>query len=170
VVPIRRNGVRPRVVSVTYARRAELSAGTAFNSELSRGVAGLQGMYVNADDPAPDYTRVLGAAAAADVVVIGAYVNITSETATAEAPRAFVDFTRAVVATGKPVVVVSFGTPYLLNQVPFAPAYAVAWGGTASSQRAAARALLGEIEISARLPISIPPYLGVGAGVLRARQ
>jgi beta-N-acetylhexosaminidase len=166
VVPIRRGAARPRVLSVTYARRAELSAGTTFQAELSQGAA-VTSQYVNAEDPAPDYEHVLGAAAQADVVIIGSYVNITSQTATASAPRAFVEFTRQVVETGKPVIVVSFGTPYLLSQIPFVPAYGVAWGGTPSSQRAAARAVLGDAAISARLPISIPPLLPVGAGVTR---
>jgi beta-N-acetylhexosaminidase len=167
-VPIARTGVRPRVLSVTYARRADLGAGTTFNAMLSRGAA-LQAQYVDADDPSPDYQRVLAAAAASDVVVIGSYVNITSETATASAPRAFVEFARQLTDTGRPVVVVSFGTPYLLNQVPFVPAYAVAWGSTPSSQRAAARALLGEAAITGRLPISIAPLLPVGGGLQRAR-
>ena len=168
-VPLRTASSRPRVLAVTYARRSELSAGTAFASELARG-ATVREQYVNADDPVPDYSRVLAAAAQADVVVIGSYVNITSETATADAPRAFVEFTRQVMATGKSVVVITFGTPYLLSQIPFVPAYAVAWGGTASSQRAAARALLGLTAITAHMPISIPGLLRTGAGVQRERH
>ncbi|MGQ0647394.1 MAG: glycoside hydrolase family 3 protein [Gemmatimonadaceae bacterium] len=169
VVPIRKSADRARVLSITYARRAELSAGTTFNAELARGTA-LQSLFVNADEVGTDYQQVLATAAQSDIVVIGSYVNITSETATATAPRGFVEFARRLTETGKPVVLVSFGTPDLLNQVPFAPAFAVAWGGTASSQRAAARALLGEIPIAARLPISIPPLLQAGAGVQRARN
>jgi beta-N-acetylhexosaminidase len=168
-VPLRAGPAKPRVLAVTYARRAELGAGTTFNAELARG-ATVQAHYINADDVAPDYSRVASAAAQADVVVIGSYVNISSETATADAPRAFVEFARQLVSTGKPVVLITFGTPYLLAQVPFAPTYAIAWGVTPSSQRAAARALLGEIPITAHLPISIPGLLHTGAGVLRARH
>ncbi|MBC7897379.1 MAG: glycoside hydrolase family 3 C-terminal domain-containing protein [Cytophagaceae bacterium] len=168
-VPLRIGGAKPRVLAVTYARRAELGAGTTFNAALARG-ATVQAQYINADDAAPDYSRATSAAAQSDVVVIGSYVNISSETATAEAPRAFVEFARQLVSTGKPVVVITFGTPYLLSQVPFTPAYAIAWGVTPSSQRAAARALLGEIPITAHLPISIPGLLRTGAGVQRARH
>ncbi|MBL8981816.1 MAG: beta-N-acetylglucosaminidase, partial [Gemmatimonadetes bacterium] len=103
------------------------------------------------------------------VIVVGSYVNITSESATADAPQAFIGFLRQLAATGKPLVVVSFGTPYLLSQVPFVTSYAIAWGGTTASQRAAARALLGEIPVMGRLPIAIPPLLNVGAGIQRGR-
>jgi hypothetical protein len=63
--------------------------------------------------------------------------------------------------------VISFGTPYLLNQIPWVGTYAVAWGGTASSQRAAARALVGQNPIVGKLPTSIPPLVRMGAGELR---
>jgi beta-N-acetylhexosaminidase len=154
-------------MSVTYARRNELSAGTQFNGELKRGVRTLQQAYVNADDPAPNNDRIVAEAAQAEVIVVGSYVNITSETATADAPRAFADLISRLIATGKPVVLLSFGTPYLLNQVPSVQTYGVAWGGSAASQVAAARALLGEIPIVGKLPTSIPPYVTMGAGEQR---
>jgi hypothetical protein len=50
------------------------------------------------------------------------------------------------------------------------PAYLVSWGGLGASQRAAARALTGEIGITASLPISIPPLLPFGAGERRAAR
>ncbi len=166
-VPIAGPSRRPTVLSVTYARRADLGAGTRFNSELAPGVRALRQMFVNADDPAPNYDRVLADAAQADVIVVGSYVNISSTTATAEAPRAFIDFITRLGGTGKPVVVISFGTPYLLNQIPQVKTYAIAWGGSESSQRAAALALRGMIPITGRLPISIPPYEVMGAGLTR---
>jgi beta-N-acetylhexosaminidase len=152
---------------VTYARRADLGAGTRFNNELAQGVQAVNRVYVNADDLAPNYDRVIAEAAQADVIVIGSYVNISSTTLTAEAPRAFSEFVTRLSTSGKPVVLISFGTPYLLNQVPSVKAYAVAWGGSESSQRAAALALLGVNAITGRLPTSIPPYVSMGEGIDR---
>lgn len=164
VVPIANATRKPATFSITYARRNELGAGTQFNSELRRGVGALRQAYVNADDPAPNNDRVVADAGQADVIVVGSYVNISSETATADAPKAFADLIARLMQTGKPVVLISFGTPYLLNQVPSVRSYAVAWGGSPASQVAAARAILGEIPITAKLPTSIPPYVRIGAG------
>jgi beta-N-acetylhexosaminidase len=85
--------------------------------------------------------------------------------------NAFVEFMRELVRErqGNGVVVVTFGTPYLLQQIPDAPAYMIAWGTHVASQRAAARALLGEIDITATLPISIPPLHKIGDGERRTR-
>jgi beta-N-acetylhexosaminidase len=70
----------------------------------------------------------------------------------------------------KAVIVISFGTPYLLSAFPSVSSYVLAWGGAPVSQRAAASALLGEAAISGRLPISIPPLLKFGDGLDRAAK
>ena len=168
LVPLTTGGAKPRVLSVTYAHRSDLPAGTVFDAGLRHGVATLRSAYVDADEPAPNYRRLLDDAASFDAVVVGSYVNVTSESATADAPRAFVEFVDSLLARNPRVVLVSFGSPYLLMQTPRVPAYAVAWGGSAASQGAAARALLGEIPVTARLPIAIPPLLSIGAGERRA--
>ena len=155
------------MLSVTYSRRAELSAGVAFNAELRGGVATLRTMYVNADDAETNYEPILREAASADVVIVGSYVNITSETATADAPRDFVKFLDTLRLRGARMVLVSFGSPYVLQQTPAVEAYAIAWGGSNASQRAAARALVGSRAITGTLPISIPPLLSIRAGLRR---
>ena len=75
---------------------------------------------------------------------------------------------RKIALSGKPIIVISFGSPYLLSAFPSVSSYLLAWGGSPISQRAAALALLGEREINGRLPISVPPVLPFGAGIHRA--
>ncbi len=168
LIPLQQNGRPPRLLSVTYARRAELSAGGTFNAALRAAGADVRTAFVSADDQAPSYDRLLADVGRSDVVVVGSYVNISSTTATADSPVAFTQFVNALIDRGARVVLVSFGTPYLLMHVPRAGTYAIAWGGSSASQRAAARALLGVTEISATLPISIPPMLKIGDGQRRS--
>ncbi|MFN8573590.1 MAG: glycoside hydrolase family 3 protein [Gemmatimonadaceae bacterium] len=160
-------GRAPKLAVVTYARRADLGAGTSFLAEVRRSVPQVAHVWMNADEDAPRTEAADRAIDGADLVVICNYLNINSESATAAAPSAFADFVNSVVARGKSVVLISFGTPYLLQQVPSVPTYMVAWGGGAASQRAAARALVGRRPITGKLPISIPPLLPYGSGVQR---
>ena len=63
----------------------------------------------------------------------------------------------------KPTLLVSFGSPYLLNQTPTVKSYLVAWSGVRVAERAAARAILGLSPVGGHLPIRVPPYpLGWG--------
>jgi hypothetical protein len=66
----------------------------------------------------------------------------------------------------KPTTLVSFGSPYLLNQTPTVKSYLIAWSGVRVAERAAARALLGLSPIRGHLPIRIPPGYPVGWGIV----
>jgi beta-N-acetylhexosaminidase len=101
------------------------------------------------------------------VVVVGSYVATRWDAATIAQSGAFVDFVRRVSTRSRGAIVVALGNPYLLQQIADVPAYLVAWGGTPSSQRAAARALVGAAPITGRLPISIPPVAAMGTGLQR---
>jgi beta-N-acetylhexosaminidase len=75
---------------------------------------------------------------------------------------------RELAARGPPLVVISFGSPYLTRQTPTAPAFLVAWQDSEITERAAADALLGRIPITGRLPVAIPPDIFLGSGLARA--
>jgi hypothetical protein len=60
---------------------------------------------------------------------------------------------------------VSFGTPYLLRELPSLPTYIAAYGGQPDVQVAAARALFGEAPITGHLPVTIPGIAPRGAGI-----
>lgn len=67
---------------------------------------------------------------------------------------ALVEAARRKLGAVKHVVAVSFGSPYVHNDVGSDAAMAV-YDGTEASQRAAARALVGEIPMPGRIPVSM---------------
>lgn len=154
-VPLATSASR-RILSVTVGRRTDLSAGTTFNAELRSAAPSLRAEFMAAEDPSADYGRLERLADSADVVIVSSYVGQNWDAVSANAPQAFAAFVQRLTTKGKRPIVVSFGNPYLLQQVPWVPAYLVAWGGFPPSQLAAARALLGKQHISGRLPISVP--------------
>ena len=154
-----------RILSVTVARRTDLSAGGAFNTELSSRFRTLRTEILAAEDPSADYARLERAADSSDLVIVSSYVGQNWNAVSASAPEAFAGFVSRLVQRGRNPILVSFGNPYLLQQVPDVGTYLVAWGGFPASQTAAARALLGTAPITGHLPISIP--LGSRGTVVR---
>jgi beta-N-acetylhexosaminidase len=159
-----------KVLSITLARRADLSAGNAFNAELRSALPNLRSEFVATEDAPLNFPRLLAAADSADVTVVGSYVGQNWDAVTASAPQAFANFLQTLVQRGRKPIVIAFGNPYLLQQIPWVPAYLIAWGGFPVSQQAAARALVGNAAISGRLPVSIPPYANRGVGEQREVQ
>jgi beta-N-acetylhexosaminidase len=166
IVPLAR-GRQTRVISITIASRTDLPAGAAFNAELARAVAGLRTELVYPDDPSPNFARLLAEADSSDVAVVSSYLSTGTNVSNASAPEPIAQFIRDLAQRHPRTVLVAFGNPYLLQQVPAVSTYLVAWGGFPVSQTAAGRALAGSAAISGRLPISIPPLLRFGAGIAR---
>ena len=157
-----------RVLSITLARRTDLVAGTAFDSELRRHFSTVRSELVNADAPSTaEWERLLRLARPSDVVIVSSYVSHAWNATSAAAPREFANFVKDLVKLRRKPIVVSLGNPYLLQQIPGVPAYVIGWSGIGASQRAAARALLGSHAITGRLPIRIPPRTSIGAGLMR---
>jgi beta-N-acetylhexosaminidase len=170
LVPLARIGVTPpRVLSITVATRTDLPAGSQFNAELRRAVPMLRTELINPEDPAPDFSRLLTIADSVDVTVLGSYLTTGTNISNPSAPEPIAQFMRELVRRHPRTIVVALGNPYLLQQVPAASTYVVAWGGFPVSQTAAGRALIGLAPITGRLPISIPPVLPFGAGIDRAK-
>jgi beta-N-acetylhexosaminidase len=156
-----------RILSITYADASDPVASGTFNNELRS--AGLRVSSALADDrtTADEFQSMLKRADSADVIIASAYVSPREFSGTVSAKGGFPDFMKTLIASGKPVVAISFGSPYLLRAFPDVPAYMLAWGGSPLSQRAAAAALLGKIAITGKLPVSLPPYHAIGTGIER---
>lgn len=72
-------------------------------------------------------------------------------------------------ARRKRTVLVSFGSPYLISQVPSVGSYILGWQSRGMSERAMAAALSGATPITGKLPISIPGGGPFGYGIQRTR-
>jgi beta-N-acetylhexosaminidase len=70
-----------------------------------------------------------------------------------------------LIASGKPVALIALGNPYLLRNFPNVAAYLATFSTATSSEDAAVRALLGEINITGRLPVTIPGLAQYGEGI-----
>ena len=168
LVPLTRSSAQPtRVLSITIANRTDLPAGATFNAELRRATTGLRTELLYPDDPAPNFARLLALADSSDVAVVSSYLSTGTTVSNASAPEPIAQFIRDLAKRHPRTIVVAFGNPYFLQQVPAVSSYLVAWGGFPVSQTAAGRALIGLAPISGKLPISIPPLLRFGTGIAR---
>jgi beta-glucosidase-like glycosyl hydrolase len=110
--------------------------------------------------------EVLERAQKADVVVASMYGRVRSGAANSVGlPEQGARALSALLERKMPVVGISFGNPYLLQNFPSLGTYIVAYGDMPSLQRAAARALLGQANIKGRLPISLPGLHARGTGI-----
>lgn len=103
-------------------------------------------------------------------VLVSAFVAVRANKGTADMIPPQADLIRRLQEAGRPVIVVSYGSPYLLEQFPGVPAYVCAYGAAESSQRAAVAALFGEFDVRGQLPVSLPGLYPLGHGLQLPRQ
>ncbi|GAC1649326.1 MAG: glycoside hydrolase family 3 N-terminal domain-containing protein [Gemmatimonadaceae bacterium] len=153
------------VVLLEYVPESELKAGRAFAQELRAGNSVVHAMRVtpNSTDGQLDSLAPLRDNAC---VVVATYVRrIEGRGHTAVPPLVAAWLDR--VAERQRVVVIAFGNPYVIRQLPHAAAYLVTYGIGDALEKAAARALAGRAAITGRAPISLPGVFARGDGLDR---
>ena len=88
---------------------------------------------------------ILAAAPGFTHVIASAFVRVSAYKGTADMAESHARLLRDLQAAGRPVVLISFGSPYLLRQVPSVSVYVSAYGAADSSQRAAVAARLRRV-------------------------
>jgi beta-N-acetylhexosaminidase len=73
----------------------------------------------------------------------------------------------AETAQNQPAILVSMGSPYIIEDLPEVGSYLIGWRSNAVTEQAVARALAGVSSITGQLPISIPPRYPRGWGLQR---
>jgi len=98
-------------------------------------------------------------------ILASCFVRVAGSKGTADMSESHARLLEALVKAGRPLVVVSFGSPYLLRQFPDVPVYVAAYGGAESSQHAAVAALFGEYAVAGKLPVTVPGLYAYGHGL-----
>lgn len=102
----------------------------------------------------------------ADLVIVGLYGRVRSGAKNSVGiPENGAAILREALASGKKVIGISFGNPYILSSFPEMKTYVVAYGDMSSLQRAAARGLLGQQGFTGKLPITLPGLHPRGTGI-----
>jgi len=131
--------IRPRVDSLTVLR-----ADTQFKQVTTLAL------------PKPD---------SYDVAIAALFVRVADRKGNVGFPDDQRAFVNQLLAEGKPVVVASFGSPYLIERFPNAPTWLAEFSTNDVSQRASARAMFGQVAIAGQIPVTVPGTVQRGDGM-----
>lgn len=154
------------ILSLTYVGVQDPVAGRAFDRALRAGGRQVRARRIDARTTASELEALRAEADSADVTVVSMYISPVEYAGSIQAGNVFTEFITQLATNGKPVIAISFGSPYVISALPDVSAYLLAWSGVPVSQRAAAQALLGLAPISGKLPVSIPPHFVRGDGLM----
>lgn len=101
-----------------------------------------------------------------DVAILALFVRVSDRKGNVDLPAVQAGLAEELYKTGKPVITLAFGSPYLIERFPQAQTWLSAFGISDVAQISAARALFGEIPVPGHLPVTIPGIpLNAGFGM-----
>ncbi len=115
--------------------------------------------------PVEELEAQAGEAGRCENVALIAYVTASAYRGNVELAGGYPAFVQKVLASGKPVALVAMGNPYLLRTYPGVAAYLATYSTAMPSEVSSVKALLGEMEVNGRLPVTIPGLATIGFGL-----
>lgn len=163
IVPLS-SGKKLAVLSLS-SDAGEYFAGRVFVSNVLRSRPGSFAFYADPDTGRERFEEARTKAAEADVIIIALFSTVRAHKGSVGLEAQHVEFIKELAAGEKPLVVISFGSPYLLRNFPDVEAYLCAYRNAPAAHEAAAKAIFGEIEVRGKLPVSIPGLFPIGHGI-----
>ena len=137
-----------------------------FVAKLNRSGVKVESIVLDERSGEQEVQKAIERAKSADIVFASLYGRVRSgQVSSVGIPDSGARALSALIAAKTPLVGISFGNPYLLKDFPGLRTYIVAYGDMPSLQHAVARALLGQIDVTGKLPISLPGLYPRGTGI-----
>ena len=137
-----------------------------FLSRLARSGRKVATIALDERSSEDEVKKTIELAKSADLIIASMYGRVRSGQARSVGlPDAGAKVLNGLIGGKTPIIGISFGNPYLLQNFSGLRTYLVAYGDMPSLQQAAARTLLGEIDVVGKLPISLPGLYPRGTGI-----
>ncbi|MBN1571548.1 MAG: serine hydrolase [Acidobacteria bacterium] len=155
----------PKILSLVLTPDLESEPGAVFQAEMRRRFPFIETLWGNARISDEFVSVIEKAVSESDLIVFSTLGRLVSGRNSEAMPAIQRKIFDKLMASRKPLIWMSFGNPYIVQSATQVGTYACAFSYSDVSQIAAAKALAGEIEITGRMPVSIPGYSKAGDGL-----
>ncbi len=139
--------------------------GQTLAAELHNRAAELKTYVVNPAIPEDVLTAIVNDSSHCKQIYVAAFVTVAANRGSVALEGGLNAFMNALLRGSVPVALISLGNPYLLRDFPNVSSYVATFSTSSTSETAAAKAILGEIPITGKMPVSIPGIAKVGDGI-----
>jgi len=102
---------------------------------------------------------------AADLLLVTMFLSVGAWKGALRIPPLAYEFMNVAQALNQPMFAVSFGDPYVFEHLPRTAASLCAYNGGRTMEGLVARALMGELHLHGKLPVTIPGRFAFGEGL-----
>ena len=159
------DATRPlRVLLVSLSADPDPYPGETIEPEIRWRVDSLTALHADTQFASANWLK-LPPPESYDVAIAALFVRVADRKGNVGLPENQRALVNQMLSTGKPVVIMSFGSPYLIENFPDAKTWLAEFSTNDVSQRAAVRALFGQVGIQGRIPVTVPGTEKPGDGI-----
>ena len=161
-----------RSLIIQYMPETELRAGRVFSAAIRSAMPDARIVKIGPASSAGLLDSLQLAAETADRVILTAYVRRIEGEGRPAIPTHIAEWMERLAGAdamtpSARLVMIAFGNPYLIRQVPSAATYLVTFGVGDALENAAAQAISGRAPIGGISPVSLPGFFQRGDGIRR---
>jgi beta-glucosidase-like glycosyl hydrolase/CubicO group peptidase (beta-lactamase class C family) len=154
----------PKIMVVSVADDNDGNTGTSFLRELRDYHPNVSFHIYDNRTSEKDKQEMLRRAKDVDMVIIGSFIYLRFGQSIHLSDDQL-SFLKTLNRVNKPTVLVSFGNPYVLSDLPDTDAHVLGWYNSSYQINGVVPALFGASQVKATLPIEIPGMYPLGAGL-----
>jgi beta-N-acetylhexosaminidase len=139
--------------------------GQVLARDLLQRIPQLKIYVTHPSTPVDELTAIATGTGQCKQIYVAAFITVAAYRGSVGLDGGLAAFMSAIVHGPSPVALISLGNPYLLRDYPGVAAYAATFSTTTTSEEAAAKAILGDIPITGKMPVSIPGLAKIGDGM-----
>lgn len=156
-LPLKQKGTPPKVLNIILQDKRNPETGKEYTEKLSR-IFPVTTVRIDPTSAPETYNATLAAAGLSDAVIIASYVQVFSGSGTlrlSNRQQTFIHTLAAAMPQDKPLLFISFGTPYLISAFPEIRTAVCTYSSNRESEESALRLLKGDLRADGRIPVSI---------------
>lgn len=162
IVPIQSSRF-PKITLITIADDRTGTTGSSFAMAIRKYHPNVTFHNYDLRSSEADINRMIASARSSDLIILGSFIYVQTSNRI-EFTNAQKRFINQITSFRKPVVLTSFGNPYVVEEVKSANVHLLAWAAFQEQVDAAADALFGASDVNGTLPVTIPGLYKRGDG------
>jgi beta-N-acetylhexosaminidase len=169
ILPLRLASANLRVLNISLQTSENCSIGKNFFAELSKVYSNTLHLQLLPKSNELNFKFALRAAEKSAAVVVSCYADTRAWEGKfgldKDQTKFLQNLVKACHARNIPLILVSFGTPYIVVDVPDVPVYLCAYCPAKVSESAAVKVIAGQLVPKGKLPVTIPNLFPFGSGL-----
>ena len=154
----------PRILVISVADDRSGSTGNILAREVRRYHSNVTSHTLDRRSGNEEKTDIIRAANDADLIIIGSFIMVRSHQPI-QLGSDHLELLKRITALQKPSILMAFGNPYIVRDLPDADVHLLAWASNNEQVRQTVPALFGGLDVRGRLPSYIPGQYEFGAGI-----